>query len=133
MPLGAFEHEVPRLLAANWNPESYVAGATAPRDPDPSPEAITRWGGRHAVHQPEDLADLTLSEPVTLPKLKERWLEASSAALELIARLPLTGVGCLYLDAAGKPVCPDPAAPDFPKLTRHFGSVKGAWPRIVEN
>jgi hypothetical protein len=41
-------------------------------------------------------------------------------------------VGCLYLDHTGKPICPDPAAPDFPKLTRHFGSVKGAWPRIVE-
>jgi hypothetical protein len=60
------------------------------------------------------------------------WLEASSAALELIARLPLDEVGCLYLDHTGRPVCPDPAAPDFPKLTRHFGSVKGAWPRIVE-
>ncbi|MCX6930772.1 MAG: hypothetical protein NT154_47350 [Verrucomicrobia bacterium] len=42
-------------------------------------------------------------------------------------------MGCLYLDRTGKPVCPDPAAPDFPKLTRQFGSVKGAWPRIVEN
>jgi hypothetical protein len=40
-------------------------------------------------------------------------------------------VGCLYLDRAGKPVCPDPATTEFPKLTRHFGSVKGAWPRIV--
>jgi hypothetical protein len=38
----------------------------------------------------------------------------------------------LYLDATGKPVCPDPASPEFPKLTRHYGSVKGAWPHIVE-
>jgi len=74
-----------------------------------------------------------LLEPVTLPQLKERWLEASSAALELIARLPLNEVGCLYLDRTGKPVCPDPAGPDFPKLTRHFGSLKGAWPRIIED
>lgn len=28
MPLGAFEREVLRLLAANRNPDSYVAGAT---------------------------------------------------------------------------------------------------------
>jgi hypothetical protein len=46
---------------------------------------------------------------------------------------PLDEVGCLYLDAAGKPVCPDSASPDFPKLTLHFGTVKGAWPRIVES
>jgi hypothetical protein len=37
------------------------------------------------------------------------------------------------LETPRKPVCPDPASPDFAKLTRHFGSVKGAWPRIVEN
>jgi len=42
-------------------------------------------------------------------------------------------VGCLYLDRTGQPVCPDPAATEFPKLMRHFGSVKGAWPRIVES
>ena len=133
MPLGAFEHELLRLLAVNRNPDSYVAGATAPKDPGFSPEAIIRWGGRQAVYRPEDLADLPLSEPVTLPQLKEQWLEASSAAFELIARLPLDEVGCLYLDRTGKPVCPDPAVTDFSKLTRHFGSVKGAWPRIVEN
>ena len=85
------------------------------------------------MYRPEDLADLTLVEPVTLPQLKESWLEASKAALELIARLPLDEVGCLYLDGTGKPVCPDPGSPEFPNLTRHFGSVKGAWPRIVES
>ena len=53
---------------------------------------------------------------------QERCLEASSAALELIARLPLDEVGCLYLDRTGKPVCPDPAATEFPKLARHFGT-----------
>jgi hypothetical protein len=110
-----------------------LAWAGTGKDPGLSPEAIIRWGGRQAVYRPEDLADLTLSEPVTLPQLKERWLEASSAALELIARLPLHEVGCLYLDRAGQPVCPDPTATEFRKLTRHFGSVKGAWPRIVEN
>jgi hypothetical protein len=39
-------------------------------------------------------------------------------------------MGCLYL-VAGKPVCPNPNDPEFPTLTRHFGSVKGAWPRIA--
>lgn len=109
-----------------------LAWAGTAKDPGLSPEAIIRWGGRQAVYRPEDLADLALTEPVTLPQLKERWLAASSAALALIARLPLDEVGCLYLDATGKPVCPEPDSLEFPKLTRHFGSVKGAWPRIVE-
>lgn len=109
-----------------------LAWAATGKDPGLSPEAVIRWGGRQAVYRPGDLADLTLSGPVTLQELKEQWMEASSAALELIGRLPLDEVGCLYLDHRGQPVCPDPAGSEFPRLTRHFGSVKGAWPRIVE-
>jgi hypothetical protein len=107
-----------------------LAWAGTGKDPGLSPEAILRWSNRQAVYRPEDLADLTLVAPVTLPELKEQWLEASTAALDLIARLPLDEVGCLYLDAAGRPVCPNPASSAFPKHTRHYGSVKGAWPRI---
>jgi len=110
-----------------------LAWAGTGKDPGLSPEAIIRWGGRQAVYRPEDLADLTLSEPVTLPQLRERWLEASSAALALIAGLPPSEVGCLYLNRDGKPVCPDPSTTNFPQLTRHFGSIKGAWPHIVED
>ena len=65
--------------------------------------------------------------------MKLGWLHACCEAESLIAKLPPEEVGCLYLDAAGKPVCPDPASPEFPKLTRHYGSIKGAWPRIVES
>ncbi len=110
-----------------------LAWAGTGKDPGLSPEAIIRWGGRHAVYRPEDLGDLALAEPVTLPLLKERWLRASTEALGLIARLPIGDVGCLYLDAAGRPVCPEPDSPGFAVLRRHLGSVKGAWPRIAVN
>ena len=53
-------------------------------------------------------------------------------ARELVARFPSAELGCFYLDATGKPVGPDPASSEFPKLTRHHGSVKGAWPRNVD-
>ena len=46
--------------------------------------------------------------------------------------LPAEEVGCLYLDAGGNPVTPDPASAAFPALRRHFGSVRGAWPVIRE-
>ena len=58
-----------------------LAWAGTGKDPGLSPEAIIHWGTRQAVYRPEDLVDLTLAEPVTLPQLKERWLEASSAAV----------------------------------------------------
>lgn len=53
-------------------------------------------------------------------------------ALALMEKLPTSERGCLYLGATGHPICPDPASPDFAKLTRHYGCLKGAWPRIVE-
>jgi hypothetical protein len=47
-------------------------------------------------------------------------------------RLQLTTVESLRKDLNDQdvPVTPDPASPDFPKLRRHFGSVRGAWPVI---
>jgi hypothetical protein len=41
-------------------------------------------------------------------------------------------VGCLYLDDRGKPVTPSPDSESFTALTRHFGQLKGSWPRVVE-
>ena len=73
------------------------------------------------------------AEPVDLVATKQLWMTAVNDARNQVARLPASELGCLYLDATGKPVCPDPAAPEFPRLTRHYGSVKGAWPRIVES
>jgi hypothetical protein len=49
----------------------------------------------------------------------------------LVESLPTAEVGCLYLDAHGTPVTPDPDAPGFAALTRHYGSLRGSWPRVV--
>jgi len=49
----------------------------------------------------------------------------------LFNQLPPEEVGCLYLDAKNQAVTPDPASPEFSKLHRHFGSVRGAWPAIA--
>jgi hypothetical protein len=43
-----------------------LAWAGTGKDPGLSPEAIIRWSSRQAVYRPEDLADLTLSVPITL-------------------------------------------------------------------
>ena len=90
------------------------------------------WPRRNALDREDSLHAPLLSQPPALTELKQRWMKASQGALDLIVGRPPDELGCLYLDAAGKPVCPDPAAPGFTQLTRHYGSVKGAWPRIVE-
>ena len=110
-----------------------LAWAAAGKDPGLTPDLIIDWASRGNRFRPEDLAEVRLSRPVDLVASKQTWLEALAESRALIEKLPMAEFGCLYLNAAGQPVCPDPAAPEFAKLTRHFGSVKGAWPRIAES
>lgn len=110
-----------------------LAWAAAGKDPGMNAEWIIDWGGRQARLQGQDASQLRLKQPVDLPELRQRWMHAADEALALIEKLPVTERGCLYLDTSSQPVCPDPASPEFPKLTRHYGSVKGAWPRMVQD
>jgi hypothetical protein len=121
-----FLHEQHLHLAA-------LVWAAAGKDPGLTPEFILDWALRGNQFRPEDLADVRLEKPFDFVAMKERWIGIVHESRVLIAGLPAAELGCLYLNAAGKPVCPDPAAPEFPKLTRHYGSIKGAWPRIVES
>jgi len=109
-----------------------LAWAAAGKDPGMNAEWIIDWGGRQARLRDQDTTQLRLSEPVDFPSMRRRWNQAAEEALALFELLPVTERGCLYLDASGKPVCPDPTAAGFAQLTRHYGSVKGAWPCIVE-
>jgi hypothetical protein len=47
-----------------------LAWAGTGKDPGMTPEAILSWATRNAVYRPENLADLLLSKPITLPQLK---------------------------------------------------------------
>jgi hypothetical protein len=108
-----------------------LAWAATGKDPGLSPLLILNELNRHTRYQPEDLAEVRLREPVSLPSLKIEWLEMLRGARDLVSRLPAADVGCLYLDGAGQPVTPDPDADSFAGLTRHFGRLKGSWPRVV--
>lgn len=109
-----------------------LAWAATGKDPGMSPLFILNELVRTSKYQPKDLEDVTLARPISLVELKQKLLGAVREAEDLIARLPASEVGCLYLDAAGKPVTPDPEAAGFAGLTRHFGSLRGSWPRVVE-
>lgn len=108
-----------------------LAWAAVGKDPGFSPESLIDWMRRHAVFRPDDLLALSTQKPVTLQELKNDWLHASDAALKLVSQLPLDEVGCLYLNSNNSPVRPNPSAASFKHLKLHFGSVKGAWPRII--
>jgi hypothetical protein len=106
-----------------------LAWAAAGKDPGLTPELIADWARRGNNFLLENLRDVRLSRPFDLVAGKKRWLEIWREAEALFEELPPEEMGCLYLDAAGNPMAPDPGSPSFAALTRHFGSVKGAWPR----
>ena len=107
-----------------------VIWAACGKDPGFTPALILDETNRHSRYQDTDLQTENLARPVDLRELKRQWLEARARAERLFEKLPAEELGCLYLDAGQSPVTPDPTSPDFPKLVRHFGSVRGAWPKI---
>jgi hypothetical protein len=109
-----------------------LAWAAAGKDPGLTPEFILDWALRGNRFGPDDLAEVRWEAPLDWVATKQEWFGAVRDARALVERLPAQEMGCLYLDARGTPVCPDPASPAFPRLTRHFGCLKGAWPQIGE-
>lgn len=107
--------------------------AAAAKDAGMTPELIldcARRFGRFPATAADWIA-MRLTPPQEITVLKKEFLEMTWSAQALVEKLPPAEMGCFYLDSDRKPVCPIPGTPDFLQLTRHFGSVKGAWPSII--
>ncbi len=111
-----------------------LAWAATGKDPGMAPMLVLDELSRHArYYRPEELNEVRLARPVTLQELRRKWLEMMRRARALVETLPENEVGCLYLDAAGNVTTPDPTNAGFHGLTRHFGSLRGTWPRVVDS
>lgn len=108
-----------------------LAWAAPGKDPGLTPLLILNELNRHARYRPEDLAEVRLREPVDLVQLKQAWLRQLAAARELVETLPPEECGCLYIGVDGEPVTPPPGEAARASLLRHFGSLRGSWPRAV--
>jgi hypothetical protein len=108
-----------------------LAWAACGKDPGYTPDLVLQQAARHAAYTQGDLDRLALREPLDLGELKRRWLAAAERARTLVANLPAADIGCLYLDARGRPATPDPSSEGFGALARHWGSVRGAWPTVA--
>ncbi|WP_422930125.1 hypothetical protein [Singulisphaera sp. PoT] len=107
-----------------------VVWAACSKDPGFTPDFMLDFMNRHSNFRPDDLLSENLAREVDLREMKIHWLEAKAKAQELFAQLPEDELGCLYLDASGNPVTPNPLSADFASLIRHRGSVRGVWPEI---
>ena len=107
-----------------------MAWAACGKDPGFTPGFLLDQVARHVAYTQPDVDRLRLREPLDLTALKKSWLYALESAHRLVGTLPAEEVGCLYLEADGNPVTPDPASDEFGALTRHHGSIRGAWPTV---
>ena len=108
-----------------------LAWAACGKDVGFTPQFLIEEAQRLAHYPAARLKTLLLREPVDLVECKREWLAAVAEANALFLKLPPEEIGCLYLDAKGQAVTPDPTAPEFALLRRHFGSVRGAWPVVT--
>lgn len=106
--------------------------AACGKDPGFTPELLLNEAARHAIVRPDQLRTIALTRPLDPRDLKRRWLAALAEAQERVRVLPTAELGCLYLDRQGRPVDPPASAEARAPLTRHFGSLRGAWPQVIE-
>lgn len=105
--------------------------AACGKDQGYTPDFLLDQLNRNAAFTQEEIQRLDLAVPQALPDLKRQWCAAMERAGRLLTALPPSEVGCLYLDKKQSvPVQPDPTHEAFAALQRHFGSVRGAWPKI---
>ncbi len=116
-------------LHGSYLPLGTLAWAACGKDPGFTPEFLLDHAARHVAYTQADIDRLDLRRPLDLHELKRQWLAAMDDARRLIARLPPEEVGCFYLRSDQTPVAPNPDSPEFTSLIRHFGSLRGAWPR----
>jgi len=110
-----------------------LAWAACGKDAGFTPQFLIEEAQRLAHYPASRLHTLLLRGPLDLVACKRQWLQALAEAKTLFNLLPPEEVGCLYLDAKNQALTPDPASAEFPKLRRHYGSVRGAWPSMVKN
>ena len=121
-------------LHANYLNLGALAWAAAGKDEGLNPRLILDLADRFAHYRQSDIDALHLSAPLKLPELKAKWRLAIEEGRQLIEGLPPGEIGCLYLDSVSRqPVNPDTTSTTFPTLVRHYGSIGGSWPVIVES
>ncbi|MBN2191701.1 MAG: hypothetical protein JW751_02700 [Polyangiaceae bacterium] len=100
--------------------------AGAGKDPGFTPPMLLGTLRRRGRYHPEDFARLHLVQPLSLPHLKRRWLDALDEAEQFVAARPADELGCLDYSPAlgGFPRSPGEAN----DLVPHYGRPGGLLP-----
>jgi hypothetical protein len=118
-----FDAEILSLTAICW--------AACGKDPGFTPELIIDCMKRNSIIRTEELRAESLVQSISAPELKQKWNGLLDDCKNAIESFPVKDLGCLYLDSKGMLVR-RPNKNNIAGKIRHFGSVGGAWPRIVD-
>ncbi len=105
--------------------------AACGKDPGFTPMLLVDCMRRNSIIRTEELAAEALKVRISAPELKKEWLILLDEASQTLNQLPAQDVGCLYLDNSGNPV-QLLNSNELSDKRKHYGSVGGSWPRIVE-
>lgn len=103
--------------------------AACGKDPGFTPDLILDLLSRNARITPDLLAAEQLREPHDPVQIKVRWQMALQEAQSLIAELPPASLGCVFVERNGKV---PRRVHSVDTLTKHFGSVRGCTPQLID-
>ena len=85
---------------------------------------------RHINFSPDALAAEDLVRPQDPKILKKILLSLITRSRAILSKMDPADLGGIFIDSKGN-VVKDIDGLDRTKVTRHLGSVRGSWPRIV--
>jgi hypothetical protein len=103
--------------------------ASCGKDPGFTPDLILECIQRNSIFNPAILEAESLRKPIDPVELKKDLWHLINEAKSALAKLPSEDLGCLYLDSKGR-VVKNPDSKKIEDYTRHYGSIRGSWPRV---
>ena len=103
--------------------------AACGKDEGFTPEMIFQELRRRGRFNEASMEDVQATTPINPQSIQKEWLTCLAQAEKNAADFPVATVGALFLDKTGAPAHGQVYDPSW---VPHYGSVKGAWPKIGE-
>lgn len=105
--------------------------AACGKDPGFTPELLLNLIQRHATFSPDLLNAESLAKKVDPRKLKLDFMTLLDEAKNDLKELDPKDLGCVYINKKNL-VVKNPSVSNTQKTLKHFGSIKGSWPQVVQ-
>jgi hypothetical protein len=108
-----------------------MISAACGKDPGFTPELMLDMIQRHLTFTPGQLAVESLAKKIDPVQLKKELIDLIERTKKNLRKIPVKCIGCLFTDKSGNIVA-DLSKLDLDKHMAHHGSIRGSWPRVVD-